>query len=29
MNIIFWISGLLALFILIYLFYVLVKPENF
>ncbi|MES2501902.1 MAG: K(+)-transporting ATPase subunit F [Pseudomonadota bacterium] len=24
-----WLSGALALFILVYLFYVLIKPENF
>ncbi|MBC7697295.1 MAG: K(+)-transporting ATPase subunit F [Bacteroidia bacterium] len=29
MNAMIWISGLLALFVLVYLFYVLIKPENF
>ncbi|WP_255349064.1 MULTISPECIES: K(+)-transporting ATPase subunit F [Methylotenera] len=24
-----WLSGALALFMLVYLFYVLIKPENF
>jgi len=29
MNVMLWLSGALALFILVYLFYVLIKPENF
>lgn len=29
MNVMMWLSGALALFILVYLFYVLIKPENF
>ena len=29
MNAMIWISGLLALLVLVYLFYVLIKPENF
>ncbi len=29
MTVMMWLSGALALFILVYLFYVLIKPENF
>ena len=29
MNAMIWISGLLALLVLVYLLYVLIKPENF
>ncbi|TFW70657.1 K(+)-transporting ATPase subunit F [Methylotenera oryzisoli] len=29
MNAMIWISGLIALLVLAYLFYVLIKPENF
>ncbi|WP_081439421.1 potassium-transporting ATPase subunit F [Methylotenera versatilis] len=29
MNVMILISGLLALLVLVYLFYVLIKPENF
>jgi len=29
MTVMMWLSGALALFMLVYLFYVLIKPENF